>query len=227
MEFVPHRILRLASKMNSRTLIIGNKNYSSWSLRAWLFLRKNNIEFAEKQLWLDVPEFKSSISQYGSGGKVPVLRDSGIEVWDSLAIIEYSIDRFGCESCWPVDANWRAHARSIVCEIHSSFPAMREECPMDIRCRHEITLSDDAQEDINRVCEIWTQALEMSGKQGRWLYGDFSPADAMFAPVVFRFSGYGVKVSPLIQAYVDFVLADDVLGDWMSDAARETRCIDL
>jgi glutathione S-transferase len=213
--------------MNTRTLIIGNKNYSSWSLRAWFFLRKNNIEFTEEQLWLDVPEFKSSISQYGSGGKVPVLLDSSIEVWDSLAIIEYSIDRFECQLCWPKDMNWSGHARSIVCEMHSSFRAMREECPMDIRGRHEINLSEAAQTDFERICKIWTQALEMTDKQGRWLYGDFSPADAMFAPVVFRLSGYGVKVSPLIRAYVDFVIADEVLGEWIRDAARETRHIDL
>ena len=98
---------------------------------------------------------------------------------------------------------------------------------MDIRGRHEKTLSEAAQADIQRICEVWTQALEMSGKQGRWLYGDFSPADAMFAPVVFRLSGYGVKVSPLIQAYIDFVLADDVLGEWIRDASRETQHIDL
>ncbi len=209
--------------MNIPELIVGNKNYSSWSLRPWFFLRKNNIEFAEKQLWLDEPQFRSDISRYGSGGKVPVLLDSGVEVWDSLAIIEYAIDRFGCDGGWPMDKRQGAHARSIACEMHSSFPALREECPMDIRGFHHVTLSEAAQADIKRVCSVWTQALQMSGNQGRWLYGDFSAADAMFVPVVFRFNSFGVKVSPLIQAYIDFVLADTALAEWIKDAHAETR----
>ena len=213
--------------MNTRTLLIGNKNYSSWSLRPWLFLRKNNIEFTEKQLWLDVPEFKPAIAQYGSGGKVPVLIDSGIEVWDSLAIIEYSIDRFGCDTCWPTDIEQRAHARSIVCEMHSGFPALRAECPMDIRGRYEGSLSDAAQADVSRISAIWTQALTMSGNQSRWLYGEFSVADAMFAPVVFRLVTFGVKVAPLIQAYINFVLADETLTEWVRDATAETQQLEI
>jgi glutathione S-transferase len=213
--------------MNTRTLVIGNKNYSSWSLRPWFFLRKNNIDFEEKQLWLDVPEFKTNIRQYGSGGKVPILIDSGVEIWDSLAIIEYSIDRFGCNACWPADIAQRAHARSIVCEMHSGFAALRNACPMDIRGRHRIDLSQAVEADIQRICTIWTQALEMSASNGRWLYGEFSSADAMFAPVVFRFNSFGIKVSPVIQAYIDFVLADEVLAEWISDAHAETRHIEI
>lgn len=209
--------------MTTPTLVIGNKNYSSWSLRSWFFLRKNNIEFTEKQLWLDEPEFTPAISQYNSGGKVPLLLDSGIAVWDSLAIIEYSIDRFDCNGGWPEDQSLRAHARSIACEMHSSFAALREECPMDIRSQYEISLSAAAQADIERIGHIWTQALEMTGKQAAWLYGNFSPADAMFAPVVFRFNSFGVKVSPLLQSYIDFVLDDEVLAEWIHDAKRETQ----
>jgi len=213
--------------MNTRTLVIGNKNYSSWSLRPWFFLRKNNIEFTEQQLWLDAPEFRPAIAQYGSGGKVPVLLDSVIQVWDSLAIIEYSIDRFGCDTCWPTDVEQRAHARSIVCEMHSGFPALRAECPMDIRGRHERILSEASQADISRICMVWTQALTMSGNQGRWLYGEFSVADAMFAPVVFRLLSFGIKTDPLIQAYIDFVLDDDILAEWVGDAYAETRHIEI
>jgi len=213
--------------MNTRTLVIGNKNYSSWSLRPWFFLRKNNIEFKEQQLWLDAPEFRPAIAQYGSGGKVPVLLDSGIQVWDSLAIIEYSIDRFGCDTCWPTDIEQRAHARSIVCEMHSGFPALRAECPMDIRERHERILSEAAQADISRICTVWTQALTMSGNQGRWLYGEFSVADAMFAPVVFRLLSFGIKTDPLIQAYIDFVLDDDILAEWVGDAYAEIQHIEI
>lgn len=213
--------------MNARTLVIGNKNYSSWSLRPWLFLRKNNIDFVEKQLWLDVPEFKTEVRKYGSGGKVPVLIDSGVEVWDSLAIIEHSIDRFACEACWPADIVQRAHARSIAYEMHSGFAALREACPMDIRGRHHVEPSNALQADIQRICTIWTQALEMSGSNGHWLYGVFSPADAMFAPVVFRFNSFGIKLSPIVQAYIDFVLADPVLAEWIRDAHAETRHIPI
>jgi len=213
--------------MSKCILVIGNKNYSSWSLRPWLFLRKNNIPFTEKQLWLDVPEFKPAINRYSSGGKVPLLLDAGIEVWDSLAIIEYAIERFGCDLCWPTDIRMRAHARSIASEMHSSFPALRAECPMDIRGHHSITLSEAAQTDVDRICHIWTQALEMSGDKARWLYGDFSPADAMFAPVVFRLHTYGIKLKPLIQRYVDYLMADPVVQEWVSAAGRESRKIPL
>lgn len=213
--------------MNSRTLVIGNKNYSSWSLRPWFFLRKNHIEFTEQQMWLDVPQFKDDVSRYGSGGKVPVLLDSGVEVWDSLAIIEYAIDRFGCDACWPTDIKQRAHARSIVCEMHSSFFALRDECPMDIRGRHAVVLSEAAQVDVRRICTIWTQALNMSGNRACWLYENFSVADAMFAPVVFRLNSFGIEVDPLIQSYIDFVLSDEILAEWINAANAETAYIEI
>ena len=213
--------------MDIPELIIGNKNYSSWSLRPWFFLRKNGIQFSSKKLWLDEPAFRIDIAHYASGGKVPVLLDSGLEVWDSLAIIEYAIDRFACEVGWPDDRALRAHARSTVCEMHSSFTALRTQCPMDVRGHHDIDLSEATLADLRRISAIWTQALQMSGNQGRWLYGDFSVADAMFAPVVFRLSGYGISTSPLIQAYIRFVLADNVLAEWIKDAREETHDIDL
>ena len=212
--------------MRSRTLIIGNKNYSSWSLRPWLFLRKNDIEFTEKILWLDEPAFKPEIEPLGSGGKVPVLLDGSITVWDSLAIIEMAIDRYSCQYTWPADANLRAHARSISCEMHSSFAALREECTMDIRTRNQIKLSAEAYQDVQRISEIWTQALESSGNQGKWLYGEFSAADAMYAPVIFRFEGYGIETSPLIRAYIDHALADKALIEWVNDAKQESHQIE-
>ena len=212
--------------MNSPTLIIGNKNYSSWSLRPWLFLRKNEIEFREKILWLDEPGFKPAINPMGSGGKVPVLVESDTTLWDSLAIIETAIERYPCRYSWPDDPAQRAHARSISYEMHSSFAALRNECPMDIRATRHLELTDATLEDIERIEQIWAQALVMSGEQGRWLYGDFSAADAMFAPVVFRFQTYQVEVSPLLSAYMDYVLSDELLGLWISDAISETHQID-
>ncbi len=211
--------------MGSPTLIIGNKNYSSWSLRPWLFLSKNNIDFREKILWLDEPEFKPSIDPIGSGGKVPVLLEADTTIWDSLAIIETTIERYACQYSWPEAPIQRAHARSISCEMHSSFAALREQCPMDIRARREVKLSDATIKDIQRIEQIWTQALTMSGQQGRWLYGDFTVADAMFAPVVFRFQTFQIEVSPVVRAYMNYVLADQVLGRWINDAKQETRQI--
>ncbi len=208
--------------MSELTLVIGNKNYSSWSLRPWFFLRRNGIEFSEQQLWLGEPGFRSSLAHYNSGGKVPVLLDGETTVWDSLAIIEYAIESFDCRCGWPREPLQRAHARSSVCEMHSSFPALRGECPMDIRSTHVIELSDAAAGDIRRVCELWTQAQELSGSKG-WLYGDFSVADAFYAPVVFRLASYGVEVTARIRAYMDFLLADETLAEWVAAAKQETR----
>lgn len=211
--------------MSNRILVIGNKNYSSWSLRPWLFLRKNAIAFEEQQLWLDEPEFEPAIAAYPSGGKVPLLLDGDVAAWDSLAIIESAIDRYDCPYAWPTDPVQRAHARSICCEMHSSFMALRAACPMDIRSSYHLKSYESAQNDIQRILEIWAQALQLSGDQGRWLYGDFSAADAMFAPVVFRFRSLGLATSAPLTAYREYVLADRVLNEWIAAAEQESRTI--
>lgn len=213
--------------MNDITLVIGNKNYSSWSLRPWLFLMKNRLPFAEKQLWLDEPAFKSDVVAFGSGGKVPVMLDGEEAIWDSLAIIETAIDRYDCRYGWPNAPRMRAHARSAVCEMHSGFMALREQCPMDIRGSHRKTLSTATLADISRICDLWEQALNLSGESIGWLYGDFSAADAMFAPVVSRFHSYGVSVSPAVQRYMDFALADSDFSEWIESARLESRTIAL
>ncbi|MEE9447005.1 MAG: glutathione S-transferase family protein [Arenicellales bacterium] len=209
--------------MSQKTLVIGNKNYSSWSLRPWLFLSKNNIEFTEKMIWLDEPTFKPAIEGFGSGGKVPVLVEGELIIWDSLAIIETAIDRYDCQYAWPKDADLRAHARSISNEMHAGFGTLRNDCTMDIRSKHNIDISEALQQDVSRICTLWETALAQSGNQGRWLYGDFSAADAMYAPVVFRFNTYGMKVSSTVQAYMDYVMADAVLARWVAEAKLETR----
>lgn len=211
--------------MTKRTLIIGNKNYSSWSLRPWLFLRKNKIDFQERQLWLDTPAFKPAIDPVGSGGKVPVLLDGKLIAWDSLSIIETAIDRFDCRYGWPQAVEQRAHARSIVCEMHSSFVALRIECSMDIRNCYQTKLSDQAKADIKRICEIWSQALDMSDQREGWLYGRFSVADAMFAPVVFRLEGHSIGVDSTIRNYMDHVLADEAIKEWVDAAKAEKHVI--
>jgi len=213
--------------MTEPILVIGNKNYSSWSLRPWLFLRKNKLAFKERQLWLDIPEFKDAIADYDSGGKVPLLLDGDLQIWDSLAIIESAIDRYDCCYGWPREPGLRAHARSISCEMHSSFMALREQCPMDVRKPHQRDLSPATRADIARIMHLWEQAILLSGSQGRWLYGDFSAADAMFAPVVFRFLSYGVKVSPVVETYLNYVQADPAITEWREAAAAEQRSIEL
>lgn len=213
------------ASMNDLTLVIGNKNYSSWSLRPWFFLRKNKLPFTEQQLWLYVPEFKPAISAYNSGGKVPVLIDGDEEIWDSLAIIDTLIDRYDCQYGWPEAPRMRAHARSAACEMHAGFMALREQCPMVIHGKHSKNLSAETLKDIQRISDLWTQAMAMSGDQTRWLYGDFSAADAMFAPVVFRLQSYDVKVSAVVRRYMDFVLSDVDLSAWIEDAGQETRNI--
>lgn len=213
--------------MNDLTLVIGNKNYSSWSLRPWLFLMKNQLQFTEKQLWLDEPEFKFDVAVYGSGGKVPVLMDGEEAIWDSLAIIETAIDRYDCRYGWPEAPRMRAHARSAACEMHSGFMALREQCDMDVRGSHRKALSAATLADIERISHLWEQALDLSGDSTRWLYGDFSVADAMFAPVVSRFHSYGVSVSSAVQRYMDFALADSDFSIWIENARLESRSIAL
>lgn len=213
--------------MNDRTLVIGNKNYSSWSLRPWLFLKKNQLQFTEHQLWLGEPEFKSNVAVFGSGGKVPVLVDGEEVIWDSLAIIETAIDRYECQYGWPEAPQMRAHARSAACEMHSGFMALREQCPMDIRGHHNKALSAATLTDIERISYLWEQALAMSGDRKRWLYGEFSAADAIFAPVVSRFHSYGVSVSHAVQCYLDFALTDPDFTEWIESARLESRSITL
>ncbi len=213
--------------MNDLILVIGNKNYSSWSLRPWLFLRKNQLPFTEHQLWLDEPEFKSDVAVFGSGGKVPVMMDGGEAIWDSLAIIETAIDRYDCRYGWPEEPRMRAHARSAAGEMHSGFISLRGQCPMDIRGHHHKTLSLETLADIERISYLWTQAMDSSGDNTRWLYGDFSAADAMFAPVVSRFHSYGVSVTPAVQRYMDFAMADPDLAEWIESARQESRSIAL
>jgi glutathione S-transferase len=170
-------------------LVIGNKNYSSWSMRPWLALRANNIEFEEVfiPLYTGAPG-KQRILDVTRSGKVPVLIDGDITVWDSLAIIEYVAEKFPEKRLWPLEQAQRAHARSISAEMHSSFAGLRNECGMNLhRPIRAIELSAVGRADVDRIQEIWTECRERYGKSGPFLFGAFGAADAMFAPVVHRF----------------------------------------
>jgi glutathione S-transferase len=209
-------------------LVIGNKNYSSWSMRPWLALRANDIAFDEVFIPLYTGDAdKQRILDFTHSGKVPALIDRDITVWDSLAIIEYVAERFPQARIWPEDRAWRAHARSISAEMHSGFAALRNECGMNLhRPVRAVALSADARADVARVEQIWIECRERYGKFGPFLFGAFGGADAMFAPVVHRFRSFAIAVAPEAQAYMDTMMALPAFQQWTSAALAETLIID-
>ncbi len=203
------------------TLVIGDKHLSSWSLRPWLLLRHLGLPFREVSLRLDTPEFGPTVRQYSAAGRVPVLIDGDVHVWDSLAIIEYVHERSGSRA-WPADTQRRAHARSISAEMHSGFAALRERWPMKAAgTKLDVPLPPAGQKDVARIDEIWQDCRRRHGASGPWLFGDYSAADAMYAPVVLRFSTYGAKLSDVSAAYAAQVLGDATLGEWLAGARDE------
>ncbi|MGO3934835.1 glutathione S-transferase family protein [Rhodopseudomonas pseudopalustris] len=211
----------------ARTLVIGNKNYSSWSMRPWLALKATNIAFDEVVIPLYTGDAdKRRILAFTDSGKVPVLIDGDVTIWDSLAIIEYAAERFPKARLWPDDVAARAHARSVSAEMHSGFAALRNECGMNIhRPVGPKTLSDAAQADIARVKQIWTDCRERYGRFGPYLFGAFSGADAMFAPVVHRFRTYAIELDPVCQGYMAVMMALPAFQEWTEAAMAETLVI--
>ena len=205
-------------------LVIGNKNYSSWSMRPWLALRANNIPFEEVfiPLYTDQTD-KDRILSFSKAGKVPTLIDGDVTVWDSLAIIEYLAERFPEAKLWPADRAARAHARAISAEMHSGFMPLRNECGMNLhRPIRAVALSDDARANVARIQEIWADCHARYGKQGPFLFGAFSAADAMYAPVVHRFRTYAIQVEAEAQHYVDAMMALPAFAEWTRDGTAET-----
>src|ERR1700712_1678257 len=186
------------------TLVIGNKNYSSWSIGPWLALKACNIAFDEVSIPLYTGNAdKQRILKFTRSGKVPVLVDGDVTIWDSLAIIEYAAERFPETQLWPEDAASRAHARSVSAEMHSGFAALRDECGMNLhRPVGAKVLFADARADIARVQESWAECRRHYGKLGPYLFGAFSGADAMYAPVVYRFRTYAIDVAPEVRDYM-------------------------
>jgi glutathione S-transferase len=203
-----------------RTLLIGSKNYSSWSLRPWLFLRKAGLEFSEQIVYFDASDYQAQIALLSPSRRVPLLIDSGLKIWDSLAICEYAAESTG--RGLPGDPRARARARSVAAEMHSGFQALRDACPMNVRAgnRH-VPMTAELRADIARIDEIWSDCRKEQGGTGGWLFGDFSIADAMFAPVIFRFQTYGATLSPASQTYMDHALRDPDLRDWQRAALQE------
>lgn len=207
------------------TLVIANKNYSSWSLRAWLYLAQAQARFDEVRIALDTPQTQERIARYSPSGRVPVLIEGGLTVWDSLAICEYWSETHAGGSGWPAARAARAEARAISAEMHAGFQALRSELPMNIRARRRVAVSPAATADIARVTAIWDHCRRRHESAGPWLFGRFSIADAMYAPVVLRFETYGIPLGGQAAAYAHTVLTDPCVMAWAADARRETETV--
>lgn len=213
--------------MSNLTLIFGNKNYSSWSLRPWVFLKQNQIEFSEKRVALFTETTDQELVQYNSDFKVPILQDGDLLVWDSLSILEYLSERYLESNGWPRDIKARALARSVSCEMHSSFFNVRNELPMNCRKKfRNINLSADAKREIGRIKTLWHQCKTQYGEKGEWLFGDYSIADAMFAPIALRFKGYSIPLDGIEQAYVRSVLQQPCIAEWIEAGKVEKEVIE-
>ena len=208
-------------------LVIGNKTYSSWSLRPWLLLKHAGLQFEELRIPFHSDQWNQEIHKHSPSRKVPVLKAGGLTVWDTLAICEYVNEQFLGGRGWPQDAEARAVARSVSAEMHSGFPHLRASLPMNCRRRFEgFPIPDNAAIDIARVLEIWRACRMTYGDSGPWLFGEFSIADAMYAPVALRFHGYDVSLSGDEARYVTTMLEDPAVRDWIRDAAAETEIVD-
>ena len=212
--------------MPSLTLIIGNKNYSSWSLRPWLLLKQAGIPFSERRIPLYTPQTKADILKHSPAGKVPVLHDGDISVWDSLAICEYLAEKVPQQPLWPVAAAARARARSVACEMHSGFTALRQN--MNMNCRKRLPGKGRTPEvavDIERICALWKDSRANFGKSGDFLFGEFGIADAMYAPVALRFVTYAVDLDPVCTAYVRAITSLPAIQQWLAEAEAESETI--
>ena len=213
-------------------LVIGNKNYSSWSMRPWVLMRALDIPFEETKLRFDFRDnspFRQAVARVSPAGTVPVLLDDGFSVWDTLAIAEYLAERF--PGVWPTDAQARARARSLCAEMHSGFGPLRNHCPMNIEASlPEVGAKvwaeqDDVRRNVARIESMWAEALQGSG--GPFLFGAFGAVDAYFAPVCMRLRGYALPVSATTQAYVERVAAAPGVRDWIADALAEADYLDF
>ncbi len=208
-------------------LVIGNKNYSSWSLRPWLLMKEAGIDFDEHRIVLDTPTTRQEIAAFTDAGRVPVLQLGDLRVWDSLAICETVAERWPEKQLWPANADERAHARAISAEMHSGFPYLRECMPMNCRAMGRIVaIPDELGADIDRIIAIWSECHKHYGDRGGWLFGDFSVADAMFAPVVLRLRTYGINLPESAGYYPHRLLESAALQDWLAAAECEIEVID-
>lgn len=208
-------------------LIIGNKNYSTWSLRPWFLMREAGIDFDEHRIVLDTETTAEEIAAFGTGLTVPILQLGEQTIWDSLAICETVAERWPEKQLWPADAGERAFARSICAEMHAGFQTLRDCMPMNCRAMGRIVpLPDELNDDIERVIAIWSHCHKHFSGDGGWLFGDFSIADAMFAPVVLRFRTYGINLPESAGFYPHRVLESEAMQEWLAAAETEVEVIE-
>jgi glutathione S-transferase len=208
----------------SLTLVIGNKNYSTWSLRPWLLLRSFGVPFVERRVLLSTPQTSQILKPLSPTGCVPVLFDNDLRVWDSLAICEYVSEQFLADRGWPQDARARAEARALAAEMHSGFQALRQAWPMNIRLQRKLQPPAAVAANIARIDAMWSDCLSRYG--GPWLFGEFGIVDAMYAPVALRFHSYQPDLSPGAARYLRTVLADASIQAWIDAALQEKEIID-
>lgn len=214
---------------NTYTLVIGDKNFSSWSLRPWLAMRRAGIPFTEERVRLRQPESKSDILRHSPSGKVPALKSGGLVIHDSLAILEYLAERYPEAQLWPGDPEPRAIARSVSAEMHSGFVTLRNDMSMDLLARLPTPpIGEALATDISRIAAIWRDQRDAYGSSGPFLFGAFSNADAMFAPVATRFRTYGVRLADFgddgrAQAYLQTILVMPEMTEWSRGAEAEVK----
>ena len=205
------------------TLVIGNKNYSSWSMRPWIALRAAGIPFDEIVIPLYEPGSKERVLEHSPAGKVPVLFDGNVRVWESLAIIEHIAERFPQAQLWPADPAARAHARAVAAEMHAGFAPLRRHCPMNLwRPVKQRDLPPEVAADVRRIETIFTDCRERFGKGGPFMFGAFGAVDAMYAPVVSRLNTYAIAVGAVAEAYKQAVMALPAWAEWCAAALKET-----
>lgn len=209
-------------------LIIGNKNYSSWSLRPWLLLSVNNVPFEEIRIPLFTDRTHDELKKYTKAGKVPVLHDEDIIVWDSLAICEYVSEKYLNGMGWPEDIKSRATARSYCAEMHSGFHEIRNRMPMNCRASdRKIEVDKKLREEIKRIDHIWSNLMKNNSLEDSWLFGKFTITDSMFAPLVFRFKTYNITLSNRAEQYLEYVYSNALMQTWLADARNESETIEL
>jgi glutathione S-transferase len=203
-------------------LLIGNKNYSSWSLRPWLAMRVAGVAFEEQAVSLSDPNFKKTVTRISPAGQVPALEDGEVCVWETLAILEYLNEEFPAAQLWPAERTARAQARALAAEVHAGFAALRRECPMNMwRPPKAHPLSAEARANVARIDAMWTDWRACFARQGSFLFGRFSAVDAMYAPVVSRFATYTIEVGPARLAYMEAVTALAAWQEWRAAALKE------
>ena len=209
-----------------RKLFIGNKLYSSWSLRPWILMKYFDVPFAEMLIPLDMADTKEKIQSISSAGHVPVLMDGDFIVWDSLAIMEYIGDAYG-HPIWPKSQMARAHARSLAAEVHSGFNALRTDCPMNLGKKYSFkNYSDAVLKNVDRISSLVKDCRERFGQDGSFLFGNFSAADAMYLPIITRLDTYSFPLSPILQAYRDILFKLPQFQEWREAALNESWIVE-